>query len=194
MYNFNLNFYVTEMILNFICMNKWGHGVPWVDFFCLNPPNLYLPNPSNLYFLQQTFLVSDTQIALFFLKKSWTIGREWTLWVAMLSFFWLCSFSKWGSQCDGTTSHVLLENFQKSSITSLQVDIGCDAPEMGIICTEGVLSGLVTCITPIIHHSYLKIAQRKIYPSLGLATGNQSLAMKILQQGQWGQWWASALS
>lgn len=74
------------------------------------------------------------------------------------------------------------------------MDIGCDAPEMGIICTEGVLSGLVTCITPIIHHSYLKIAQRKIYPSLGLATGNQSLAMKILQQGQWGQWWASALS
>lgn len=34
---------------------------------------------------------------------------------------------------------VLLENFQKSSITSLQVDIGCDAPEMGIIYTEGVL-------------------------------------------------------
>lgn len=155
--------------------------------FCLN---------SNLYFLQQAFLVSDTQIALFFFFfKSWTVGREWTLWVAMLSFFWLCSFSKWGSQCDGTTSHVLLENFQKSSITSLQVDIGCDAPEKGIICTEGVLLGLATCITPIIPQSYLKIAEENCTdPSLGLATGNQSLAMEILQQGQWGQWWASALS
>lgn len=74
------------------------------------------------------------------------------------------------------------------------MDISCDAPEMGIIYTEGVLLGLVTCITPIIPQSYLKIAQRKIYPSLGLATGSQSLAMEILQQGQWGQRWASALS
>lgn len=164
---------------------------------------LFLPKSSKSIFAKSIkSIFSTTDIfsqwypnsTFFFFFKSWTIGREWTLWVAMLSFFWLCSFSKWGSQCDGTTSHVLLENFQKSSITSLQVDIGCDAPEMGIICTEGVLSGLVTCITPIIHHSYLKIAQRKIYPSLGLATGNQSLAMKILQQGQWGQWWASALS
>ena len=65
---------------------------------------------------------------------------------------------------------------------------------MGIIYTEGVLLGLVTCITPITPQSYLKIAQRKIYPSLGLATGSQSLAMEILQQGQWGQRWASALS
>lgn len=73
------------------------------------------------------------------------------------------------------------------------MDIGCDAPEMGIIYTEGVLLGLSTCITPIIPQSYLKIAQRKIYPYLGLATGNQGLAMEILQQGQWGQWWASAL-
>lgn len=74
----------------------------------------------------------------------------------------------------GTTSHVLLENFQKLSITFLQVDIGCDAPEMGIVYTEGVLLGLVTCLTPIILHKVTrKLHRGKYSPSLCLATGNQ---------------------
>lgn len=57
--------------------------------------------------------------------------------------------AEWGSLCGCTTSQVLLENFQKSSITSLQADTVCDASEIGPIYTEGVLLGLAACLTPV---------------------------------------------
>ena len=48
-----MNFYVTEMILNFICMNKW---VPWVDF---------LPKSKSI-FSTTGVLFSDPHLALIF--------------------------------------------------------------------------------------------------------------------------------
>lgn len=93
-----------------------------------------------------------------------------------------------------TSSHVLLENFQKLSITFLQVDIGCDAPEMGIVYTEGVLLGLVTCLTPIILHKVTrKLHRGKYSPSLCLATGNQPWLWGFCGRGRGGKWWALAL-
>lgn len=41
-----------------------------------------------------------------------------------------------------------LENVQKLPITSFQADLVCDAPEMGVIYTEGVLLGLVSAPLP----------------------------------------------
>ena len=99
--------------------------------------------------------------------------------VDMLSSCCLCVCSRVGGL--SVTSYLLIYFWR---ISRNHLDKGCDAPEIGIIYTEGVLLGLVTCLTLIISH---KVTQElhtgKCSSSLGLATGNQTLG--IWRQGQW---------
>lgn len=57
----------------------------------------------------------------------------------------LCFQQSGGYGVAGAFPHVLVENFQKSPITALQMVIDSDAPEMDIVYIEGVFLGLVLC-------------------------------------------------
>lgn len=109
--------------------------------------------------------------------------------MAVLSSHWLCAFSREGLWCGWHHFSCISGELPESPITSLQVVINCDAPEIDIIFIEGVLlclPGPLSFLHPP-HPAPVKLTWKlhtgKYCPSLGLAIGNQTLTLGIFEAG-----------